>query len=103
MFRNKLLQLQRGGRKASHIDLEIKGSEEPVAHSRDSLPVSMQGSIWLQWNWGMEQLRAMAVVGLARPPSLPPSHKGMDNWHSGGTFCCASRLHPLCLNKHQDI
>ena len=46
VFRNKLLQLQRGGRIASHIDLEIEGSEEPVAQSRDSLPVNTQDWIW---------------------------------------------------------
>lgn len=41
VFRNKLLQLQRGGRIASRIDLEIESSEEPTAQSRDSLPVSI--------------------------------------------------------------
>lgn len=40
VFRNKLLQLQRGGRTASHIDLEREGSEEALAQGRDSLPWS---------------------------------------------------------------
>ena len=37
------------------------------------------------------------------PQAFPPCHQGMDGWRSGSTFCCAPRLHPLCLNKHQDI
>jgi len=46
VFRNKLLQLQGGGRIASHIDLEIGDSEELVTQSRDSLPVSTQDWVW---------------------------------------------------------
>lgn len=40
VFKNRLLQLQRGGRIASHIDLEIEGSEDTLAQGRNSLPWS---------------------------------------------------------------
>lgn len=71
-----LLQLQRGGRIASHIDLEIEDSEEPVAQSRDSLPVSSPGGTGEQsnhmlWLW----------LTSTAPSVFPPCHMGMDGWH----------------------
>lgn len=94
MFRSRLLQLQRDGRTASHVDLEIEGSRGPMAQSMET--ICEHPGLDMALDETGEQSNHMCCPCLTQAAQVsPPYPKIMNNCHSGDTFCCVQPSSPV--------